>query len=366
MQDKVDTGQQEEEVFSGRLFEVVHQEQVNGRNFEIARRAPGVRLIIADREQGVVLLTREFRPELNDWDYRLPGGKVFDELEEYKKHRQTGGDIMVFAEQKARAEGREEAGVIVEDLKFFKNSVLGATVEWDLYVFEATKWRQADGQALEEGEVIETDNWFTYQEAETMALEGEIQEERMALALLQWLKKQKKIEFNIRIATASDTEAIRRVQAESWRATYSSKEHGVSEEWVRERTDSWLTPERLEESKTIIEASTGDPRGFYRVAEHGGEIVGFVHASTLGDSTKELSAIYVHPSMFGKGLGHKLISQALDWAGQAKMSLEVAIYNNRAIDFYQSHGFKAVEGTEYTWSDKIPVIKMEREITNEI
>jgi len=49
--------------------------------FETARRAPGVRLIIV--RDGQMLITREFRNELDDYDYRLPGGKVFDTLDEY-------------------------------------------------------------------------------------------------------------------------------------------------------------------------------------------------------------------------------------------------------------------------------------------
>lgn len=81
--------------YSGSIFEIVRQEQPDGRFFEIARRAPGVRLIITDKEQEKLLLTREFRQELQDWDYRLPGGKVFDTLEEYSKFRDSGGDMVL-------------------------------------------------------------------------------------------------------------------------------------------------------------------------------------------------------------------------------------------------------------------------------
>ncbi len=179
----------EETVFTGRLFEVVHQKQPDGRSFEIARRAPGVRLIVTDQEQKKILLTREFRQELQDWDYRLPGGKVFDSLEEFEAHRQSGDDILEAARTKAIAEAREEAGIIVEELEFIKKSTLGATVEWDLYIFEVTKWQPAEGQALEAGEIIEADNWFAYEEVEKMILKGEMQEERIALALLQWIHK---------------------------------------------------------------------------------------------------------------------------------------------------------------------------------
>jgi len=143
-----------EEIFAkGKLFELVHLTQPDGRVFEVARRAPGVRIIIADRDNQKVLLTKEIRRELETPDYRLPG---------------------------------------VDKLELVKKSTVGATVEWDLFVFEAGDWKQSDGgQQLEAGEQIEADNWFTYDEAEAMILNGAMQEERIALILLQWIEKQK-------------------------------------------------------------------------------------------------------------------------------------------------------------------------------
>ena len=65
--------------------------QTDGRTFELARRAPGVRVIIPDhRAAGKVLLTKEFRRELNGGTSRLPGGKVFDTLAEFETFRATG------------------------------------------------------------------------------------------------------------------------------------------------------------------------------------------------------------------------------------------------------------------------------------
>lgn len=180
-----------ETIFSrGKLFELVHIEQPDGRVFELARRAPGVRLIVPDREHRKILLTKEFRRELNAWDYRLPGGKVFDSLAEYDAFRASGEDILQPAAAKAKAEGREEAGLEIQSLKLFKKSTLGATVEWDLFVFEVDNWHPAgDGQQLETGEQIEADAWFSYDEVERMILEAHMQEERVALILLQWLHK---------------------------------------------------------------------------------------------------------------------------------------------------------------------------------
>ena len=177
----------------GKLFELVHREQPDGRIFEVARRAPGVRVIIADLQKQELLLTREFRRELQDWDYRLPGGKVFDSLEEYRLFREGGEDIIIPAKQKAIDESIEEAGVEVKDVELFKISTLGATMEWDLFVFEAHEWRISEnGQRLESGEQIETNNWFSYERVNEMILNDDLKEERIALILMQWIKKNQK------------------------------------------------------------------------------------------------------------------------------------------------------------------------------
>lgn len=178
-------------VAKGKIFELVHVEQPDGRVFELARRAPGVRIIIADKEARKILLTKEFRQELNDWDYRLPGGKVYDTLDEYEAARQSGEDMLAAVKRKTIVEAAEEAGIEVGEAVLFKKSTLGATVEWDLFVMEAQGWRKSEaGQALEQGEQIVADEWFDLEQAEQMIYEGKMQEERVALILLQWLKVQ--------------------------------------------------------------------------------------------------------------------------------------------------------------------------------
>lgn len=175
---------------NGKIFELVHIEQPDGRVLEVARRAPGVRLILADLTLRQVLLTKEFRHELSGFDYRLPGGKVFDTLAEFEKFRETGADIVPVAAKKAAAEAHEEAGVEADDIKLFKKSTLGATVEWDLYVFETTDWQYHEsGQQLETGEQVEGVAVYDFAEVEQMILRGDMAEERIALILLQWLKQ---------------------------------------------------------------------------------------------------------------------------------------------------------------------------------
>lgn len=188
------TDKPEERIFAkSRIFELVQLPQSDGRIFEVARRAPGVRLVIANKAERTLLLTREFRRELNDYDYRLSGGKVFDTIDEYIAFRDGGGDIREAAKVKAKAEGSEEAGLDIEELEEFAVSTLGTTVEWDLYVFEVGKWSKNEvGQQLEAGEDITADEWFAYDQVENMILSGKMQEERIALILLRWIKQQGK------------------------------------------------------------------------------------------------------------------------------------------------------------------------------
>lgn len=179
-------------VAAGQIFELVQIPKSDGRVFEVARRAPGVRLIIADKARKQVLLTREHRWELDSWDYRLPGGKVFDTLKELEAYRQSGEDILKAATNKAKEEAAEEAGMQVNGVVLYKKSMLGATVEWDLYIFEATDWRaHKDGQNLKEDEQKGIDvQFYDYTEVERMILEGHMQEERVGLVLLQWIKSE--------------------------------------------------------------------------------------------------------------------------------------------------------------------------------
>lgn len=179
----------------GRIFTLVQEAQPDGRIFEIARRAPGVRVIIADKQEGRVLLTKEFRRELQAHDYRLPGGKVFDLSEDFERFRQEGGVIQEAAEKQAKIEALEEVGVDVKGLQFIQKSTLGTTVEWDLYFFEALAWQlHKDGQQLKENEIdhISGFDFYDYDTVTKMIMAGDMSEERAALILLRWIKTQQR------------------------------------------------------------------------------------------------------------------------------------------------------------------------------
>ncbi len=170
----------------GTIIEVVQQEVLVGdrtKTFEFARRSPGTRLII--EKDGNILLTREFRRELGAYDYRLPGGKVYDSLEEYNTALQGDVDILEAAKRAAIREAREEAGIEVKDISFLHRSVCGATVVWDLFYFVVNDYVQTE-QELEEGEDISF-AFYSKDEVRNMCLDGQVSEERSALVLLRHL-----------------------------------------------------------------------------------------------------------------------------------------------------------------------------------
>ena len=172
----------------GKIIEVVQKEfEYDGKvkTFEFARRSPGVRLIIPKGDK--ILLSREFRHEIEGYDYRLPGGKVYDSLEEYNNALESDIDITDKAEKAAIKEAREEAGISVKYISFFHKSICGATVVWDLFYFVANDFEEV-AQELEIGEDI-TIELIDREKVKEMCLDGSISEERSALVLLRYLNK---------------------------------------------------------------------------------------------------------------------------------------------------------------------------------
>ncbi|MFF4753343.1 GNAT family N-acetyltransferase [Streptomyces sp. NPDC002514] len=62
----------------------------------------------------------------------------------------------------------------------------------------------------------------------------------------------------------------------------------------------------------------------------------------------------------GHGLGGHMMTEFLTWAGPARIRLGVADYNERAVRFYQRHGFE-ITGERYLWRGRLPTLPMTRE-----
>lgn len=172
-------------LFQGKIIEVVKD-----REREFARRSPGTRLIIFDKQKKSILLTKEYRQELEGWDYRFPGGKVFDTLTEYNEYLSSGKDIVEAAQKAAVKEAEEETGIKVKNMEFFHRSICGATIIWDLYYFVVDKFELLDSQKLEVGEDIKP-IWMSLQEAKEICLSGQMSEDRSVAVLLRYLHQQR-------------------------------------------------------------------------------------------------------------------------------------------------------------------------------
>ena len=131
-------------LFKWKIIEVIEKE-VDGRKFEIARRSPWVRLIITDWKR--VLLTKEFRHEHNGYDYRLPGGKVFDTLADFNKKIENNENIDDYAKTAAINECLQETWLIVKSIEPIIISRAWSTIERDLHYFlikdfeESIEWQ---------------------------------------------------------------------------------------------------------------------------------------------------------------------------------------------------------------------------------
>ncbi|MFH1276642.1 MAG: hypothetical protein ABIH82_06035 [Candidatus Woesearchaeota archaeon] len=179
---------EEKIVFKGLMFEVVNQLFREGDRevtYKKVRRAPGTRLIIIKDKK--ILLTKEYRTELNGFDYRLPGGKVFDSLDEYNLALKENDDILVHAIKGAKKECLEETGLVPITINHFHTTSPGAMVQWDLFYFIIDNFENhQDGQQTEDSEIIEP-LWRTYREVKQMCVNGEIKEDRTVGVLLRFI-----------------------------------------------------------------------------------------------------------------------------------------------------------------------------------
>ena len=143
------------------------------------------------------------------------------------------------------------------------------------------------------------------------------------------------MEYELRIPTSADVEAITRVHVDSWRETYGGMlpESFFGEELVEQRRRMWTANLR-----------SVSPEWNLRVAESDAGLVGLALAGPAhGESprARELHLIYVLLAHQGKGLGQRLLDSAL---GADPAVLWVEKTNERAQDFYRRNGFE-LDGT---------------------
>lgn len=194
--------------YGTRLFNVMtHKVQFSDgikKTFQYVRRSPGVRILTISGNK--MLITCEWRTEANSWDFRLPGGKVFDKISEYDQFLSSQAEtlsaastakresIEEFGKKIAAKELSEECGIVVNpvSLRHVYTSRCGATVEWDLLYYEAQ--HQYDHSALShlshEGERVIM-QWLNFDTVLDLCLKGVIGEDRTAALLMRYILNQK-------------------------------------------------------------------------------------------------------------------------------------------------------------------------------
>lgn len=161
-------------------FEFLGQ-KVNKRiKYNYVVRPPGVRALIIENNR--ILLTKEYRYELNTWDYRLPGGKVYNTINDYN-NAQKKESILEDVRKTLFREVFQEAGYEICDYELLKISKNGLKIHWDLYYFKVTSGKQISTVNINDYEYVTT-QWFSFNEVLNLCQNNQISEDRSVAIIL--------------------------------------------------------------------------------------------------------------------------------------------------------------------------------------
>lgn len=147
-----------------------------------------------------------------------------------------------------------------------------------------------------------------------------------------------KVPIKISGAVPEDSEGINTVLYEAWLATYPNEEIGITVDDVEESYKDRLSPERIEKGKERLRNIPENERRL--VAKIDGKVVG-VSRVIKEEEYNKLQTLYVLPEYQGKGVGTALWEEGKKFFDPEKDTLlEVATYNENAINFYKRLGFE--------------------------
>lgn len=134
----------------------------------------------------------------------------------------------------------------------------------------------------------------------------------------------------VRTAVGDDLDAVLEIGHRTWPGTF---EPIAGPEYVEMGLAKWWTPDA-----TIPAIRTGRTL----VAEVDGAVVGMAVYGPHDDDLV-LWKLYVLPEHHGKGVGHRLLETVVARAeelGHRRLSVSVVEGNDRALRFYERHGFR--------------------------
>jgi len=157
-----------------------------------------------------------------------------------------------------------------------------------------------------------------------------------------------------------DERAIVTVLKKSWLDTYLNKEYDITiEDLLSKDYDS---DKKLNQWRETI-LTNGSGEKYICVAKDDDEVVGFCMAEK-GERVDRIKTIYVLPPYKKLGIGSRMLTECMNWLGKNKnIYLEVASYNEGAINFYKKHGFCVLNESLYykelPSGKKMPLIGMQ-------
>lgn len=174
---------------------------------------------------------------------------------------------------------------------------------------------------------------------------------------------QQTYEFYISNTRADDVEPIARMVMQSWLETYVNAEHGILEDWIRQRYEDKLKPEALQEKRNKLAENKNNPDfGSFVAKDSGGRVIGMATPYRDKEGRQQLGALYVDKEYHGKGVAGELMKKVLEWSNPLEpIYLGVASFNERAKAFYRKWGFREIPGSERMHDNMIPEIVMVKE-----
>ncbi len=138
-----------------------------------------------------------------------------------------------------------------------------------------------------------------------------------------------------RNAEVDDAAMLGMVHTNSWQAAYE----GLI---PQDELDALDPEQRAEEFRAMLDPQRRAERGVvWIVAEEEGALLGHAGAQFI-DGGGHLHFLYLDPSHWDKGVGHELHELAMDGLrslGATSALLKVLEGNQRAINFYERHGW---------------------------
>ncbi|MFD7613060.1 GNAT family N-acetyltransferase [Streptomyces sp. NPDC059828] len=148
----------------------------------------------------------------------------------------------------------------------------------------------------------------------------------------------------------------------AWLRTYLNPEVGIDEGWIREHRGTSATAEGVTRWREFIEAANQQPDLLLcRVARSATEIAGVVCGRRGRVVT--LGPMYVLNHVQGRGLGGRMMTEFLTWAGAAPICPWDTDDNDSAIRFHQRHGF-TITGERELRQGSLPDVGMTREVVS--